>query len=476
MNQHWKEILPIDRYIVRASSLLHDYDRKILTLLYQPLIGVTSYSLYMTLWSELEQNRLWGEENSHHHIMATMQLNLRDIYKERLKLEGIGLLKTYVKNESDQRSYLYELQPPISPQEFFSDGVLNVYLYNRVGKTKYNHLKRFFSDKEIDTTNYQSVTKTFNEVFDSIKATEMVSQISNEMRADLDSDQNNAFIQRSSSSDYQLKNSFFDFDLFFAGLSEVMIPKKAINNAVKEAILKLSFLYSIDPLQMQNITMSALNHDDTIDIEKLRKSARDWYQFENGDSLPTLIERTQPLPLQTMTNQEPTSKEEQLIKQLEVISPKQLLIDISGGAEPSSGDLKIVEDVLFHQKLQPGVVNVLIYYVMLRTDMKLSKAYVEKIAGHWTRKGIKTVKEAMDLAKQEHRQYQNWAENGKAKSNRRRNPIRTEMLPEWLNQEKKATKEMKEQPSEENLVFELEKKKLEEDLKKYKKKSVNNPK
>ena len=48
--------------------------------------------------------------------------------------------------------------------------------------------------------------------------------------------------------------------------------------------------------------------------------------------------------------------------------------------------LAIVEDVMINQKLTPGVVNVLIYYVMLRSDMKLAKTYVEKIAGHWARK------------------------------------------------------------------------------------------
>ncbi len=65
---------------------------------------------------------------------------------------------------------------------------------------------------------------------------------------------------------------------------------------------------------------------------------------------------------------------------------------------------------MMNQKLTPGVVNVLIYYVMLRSDMKLAKTYVEKIAGHWARKKVGTVAEAMALAKEENRQYQEWAE------------------------------------------------------------------
>lgn len=41
-------------------------------------------------------------------------------------------------------------------------------------------------------------------------------------------------------------------------------------------------------------------------------------------------------------------------------------------------DLTAVEDVMLGQKLDPGVINVLIHYVMLKTDMKLSKNYMEK--------------------------------------------------------------------------------------------------
>ncbi len=152
----------------------------------------------------------------------------------------------------------------------------------------------------------------------------------------------------------------------------------------------------------------------------LEKGARDWYQFENGQALPVLSERVQPHAARTMKEKEPSSQEEMLIKQLEEISPKQLLKEISGGAEATKADLQIVEDVMINQKLTPGVVNVLIYYVMLRSDMKLAKTYVEKIAGHWARKKVGTVADAMALAKEENRQYQEWAETKKKAVRRRK--------------------------------------------------------
>jgi replication initiation and membrane attachment protein len=465
MEQHWKELIPVDRYVVRSSGILHDFDRKVLTLLYQPLIGCRAYSLYMTLWSELEQNQLLGKETTHHSLMAIMQCSLKDIYHERLKLEGIGLLKTYVNHDKDNRMFIYELQAPLTPEQFFTDGVLNIFLYNRVGKNKFNKLKQFFSTSIIDMSKFSSITRSFNEIFYSVHPEQMVAAVNDEAEEDLVLANGYEYVGRNEKNEYAITDDVFDFDLFFAGLSANMVPKRAINAKVKDAIKKLAFLYGIGPLEMQKLVISVIDPYEHIDIDALRKAAREWYQFEHGESLPSLSTRVQPLQYRTMTDVEPKTKEEQLIKQLETISPRQLLMDISGGAEPSLGDLQIIEDIMFHQKLLPGVVNVLIYYVMLRTDMKLSKAYAEKIASHWARKNIRTVKEAMELAKREAREYQSWAnEKGKTSKNRKK-VIRKELLPDWLNMDYSQ----KENDSAEEKTHDLEEKRreLEEKLKKY---------
>ncbi|MCC3356470.1 replication initiation and membrane attachment family protein [Bacillus sp. REN16] len=459
--EHWKEIVPVDRYLVHAADLLHDYDRKIVSLLYQPLIGMKAFSLYMTLWSELEQNRLWSEESTHYTLMALLQTNLEEIYQERLKLEGIGLLKTFVKSDEDSRSFIYELQAPLSPRAFFTDGVLNVYLYNRLGKSKFFKLKQFFSDHELDLHAYKPITKAFSEVFESMKVSKMISTISDEMNDNLERDENTEFMDRNEEKKLLIVNEGFNFDLFFAGISEVMIPTKSITPRVKEAITKLSFLYGIDPIEMQGIVMSALDPNEKIDIEKLRKASRDWYQFETGNELPALTEKVQPLPKQTMSQKTPQTKEEELIQKLERISPKEFLIDVSGGAQPSVSELKIIEDVMFRQNLLPGVVNVLLYYVMLKSDMRLTKSYIETIASNWARLDIQTVKEAMETAKK-----YNWTADKKANKYKRQ-PIRKELLPDWLKQEDEGTKsETPKQEKWHDPSFEEKKRLFEERLKK----------
>lgn len=452
MAQHWTELLPIDRYAVASGGLLHEYDRKILTLLYQPLVGSACISLYMTLWAEVEENRRWSMESSHHHLMVTMDLGLKDIYHARVKLEGIGLLKVYVKKEEDSRSFIYELKPPLTPEQFFLDGMLNIYLFRKIGKNQYARLKRFFSDQPIAAKEgFTEATRDFQEVFSS-NHTEFSPHDSPQK------DEQESYFGRQEQAGVQIDQALFDFELLIAGLNESLVPKKSLTKEVRQAISNLAFLYGVDAVQMKNILLSAVTEDNDINIEELRKSARDWYQFEHNDELPSLVDQTQPVKHRTVL-EEPKTKEDQLLLYLETTSPKQVLKDISGNAEPAIADLKIIEDVLFKQKLLPGVVNVLIQYVMLKTDMKLTKSYVEKIAGHWARKQIKTAKAAMALAKNEHKQYIEWGEAKKApKRQVKKQAVRTEMLPEWFTEEETST----EKPTESD----DKKKKMEEALKK----------
>ncbi|HLO10943.1 MAG TPA: DnaD domain protein [Pseudoneobacillus sp.] len=463
MASHWQELLPIDRYIVSSDGLLHFYDQKILTFLYQPLIGSTAFSLYMTLWTELEENRLWSEQTTHHSLMNYLDTNLKEIFFARQKLEAIGLLKTYVKMENEERSFIYELKPPLNPERFFLDGMLNVYLYQKIGKKQFARLKRFFSDQQLpQTEDYKEITKAFQEVYSSASPESL--QFHQESSQDLKLSSGESFIGRSETKPVQIHLESFNFDLLLAGLKNSLISTNSLTQKIKEAIANLAFLYNIDALQMQGIVLSALD-ESGINIGELRKAARDWFQFQHQDQLPALVDKVQPEMLKTQRT-EPTTKEEKLRHYFETTSPRQFLIDISGGGEPSKSDLQIVEDIMFNQQLTPAVINVLIHVVLIKTDMKLTKGYAEKIAGHWARKGIKKVDEAMELAIKENRQYLEWASGKKTKKSSDKKPIRTELIPDWFNEEESnVTSEQ----GNENKEVAAKKRALEERLKKYKK-------
>ena len=96
-------ILPADTYTVINKTILDDKDHKIISMLYQPIIGYSAVSLYETLVMDLEKSELISDELTHHHLISTMQLSLDEIVIAREKLEAVGLLKTYLK-----KNYPYE--------------------------------------------------------------------------------------------------------------------------------------------------------------------------------------------------------------------------------------------------------------------------------------------------------------------------------------------------------------------------------
>ena len=87
-------ILPADTYIVVNKTIITENDKRIVTMLYQPIIGHTAVSLYFTLIDDLLKHEIMSNEETHHHLMATMQLKLENIIVAREKLEAAGLLKT----------------------------------------------------------------------------------------------------------------------------------------------------------------------------------------------------------------------------------------------------------------------------------------------------------------------------------------------------------------------------------------------
>ena len=440
MIKHWQQILPVDQYRVTTKGILSDYDRKIITLLYQPLIGPLSVSLYMTLWSELESNRLWTRESNHYNLMNVLGLPLKDIYEARLKLEGIGLMKAYKKkSQEDEAAFVYELLAPLNPEQFFTDGMLNIFLYKKVGKAQFSKLKRFFCDEAFDTSEYEEITVSFPDVFVSSNMDSLY--IDEDSHKDLEAEEGTAFVSGMEAGSLDGFADKFDFQLFFAGLKSSLVSEQAFTGEIKTVIAKLAFIYGINPLAMQSIVLRAVDGKNEVDVEELRKAARDWYQIEHNQEYPSLSDKLQPAKYRSPSSgSAQKSKDEELIHHLERVSPRELLIQHSGGAEPSKADLQIVEDVMLKQKLPPGVMNVLLEYVMIMADMKLSKAYVEKIASHWARKNVKTVTEAMELARAEYKQSQ--ARTAKAKQSsysKKKEPVRTEVVPEWLKEGKNNT-------------------------------------
>ncbi|MFZ2645225.1 MAG: helicase DnaB, partial [Trichococcus flocculiformis] len=70
MSYPWQNISPKDAFRASQTNLISDVDRKILTQLYQPIIGPQAFSLYLTLLAEIPQESYWSKELLHTELLA----------------------------------------------------------------------------------------------------------------------------------------------------------------------------------------------------------------------------------------------------------------------------------------------------------------------------------------------------------------------------------------------------------------------
>ena len=398
-------LYPADIYQVVDRSLLSESDKLVLNMLYMPVIGSTAVILYSKLQSET-RNLFVSPELTHHHLMTSMGITLDNLKEARLKLEGIGLLKTYY-NQGDVNSYVYEIYSPVSASEFFSHPIFNVVLYNNVGKNEYNRLFDYFKLPHVSLKGYEEITAPFDSVFKSRNYTM------------LELDNENIVSKNKLLLKYELD---YDFDLLISSLSKEVFNEKCLNKTTKELIINLSFLYDIDPVTMADIIRASLNEKGAIDKEELRKNTRKYYQLNNDNRLPSLLFKSQPEYLKEANGN--NIKRGRIIKVFETYSPLEFLRAKYKGVKPIDKDIKILESLVMDLKLNPAVVNVLIDYALKTNNNKLVKNYVESIAAQWKRSGIETASEAMNIAEKEHKKR--FKDSKKTK---------VEVVPQWFNQE-----------------------------------------
>ena len=243
-------VLPADTYVVVNKTIFNNNDRRILSMLYQPIIGSTAVNLYFTLWSFLDKNEVKSIEWTHHHLMVNMGLKLDYIIEAREKLEGIGLLRTFVKKDNVNK-YIYELYSPISGYDFFMNPVLSVALYNNLGKNEYEKTMSYFKNPRVIMSGYDDITCKFSDIYDSNVGI---------------SDYNYDDIRREERIGFFVEPKF-DLNNVISMIPEAVLNHKSITHEMRDLIYKLSFIYDFNEDSIRYIISNSIN--DIFNIDKV---------------------------------------------------------------------------------------------------------------------------------------------------------------------------------------------------------------
>ena len=398
-------ILPADNFIVINKTVLHNSDRKILNLLYQPLVGNTAISLYFTLWSYLDQYELISNEWAHNHILTNMMITVNEFDDARVKLEALSLIKTYIKKGS-VNSYVYELYSPMSASSFINNPILNTALYNNIGKIEYEKTVSYFSLPKINLKDYEDITSSFSDVF-----AWSCEPISNNIVHDLKK--------------VRYRNleilANIDINSILSLIPEDLLNHKRLTKEVKDLVYKVAYIYNYDNETMVELIRNSVNDNHCIDKDLFLENASKFYSFENMGKLPNLIFKNQPDYLRK--NLKDNSNRSRMIYMFETTSPYDFIRSKYKTGNPTKSDLAIIAYLLVELNLKPGVVNVLVDYVLKINNNKLTRSYVEVIASQWSKSSVETVEDAMKLAETEYK-----------KRKRPKDTVKTikKQTPKWL--------------------------------------------
>lgn len=419
-------LLPADTYTIINQTILTEVDKKIIISLYEPIIGPIAVSLYLTLWADLDKLEIMSKDFTHHHLMTILKTKLVDIENARKSLEAVGLLKSYIKRNDNINEYLYELYSPLSASEFLNHLVLSVLLLNNIGENEYNIILNNYKRHTFSKGDYEEITSSMNETFKSVNESVYEENIRSVKKLGVNIE------------------SSIDFELLESTLPKGLVTSKTFNKKTRDLINQLAFIYNIDSIKMSEIIRLVIDEYGIINKDKLRISTRKNYEYNNNGSLPTIVYRTQPEYLKSPSGD--LSNRGKMIHVFENTKPYDFLKSKNRGIKPTSRDLKLLEHLAVDFDLPPGVINVLVDYALLVNNGKLNSAYLETIAGDWSRRNVKTVEDAMSIAEKGHKK------NVKVVKEITKKDVVN--VPAWMDKDNKSEKMSEEELAELESMFE----------------------
>lgn len=366
-----------DSFKIINKKELNSDDIYCLTYLYMPLLGMDSFSLYIAL-STFDIN----EVSNYKKLIDLLSISTLSVLVNAInKLEGIGLIKEYKKENPDE-VVLYYLNKPLSVNEFLKDEALRVLLEGEIGSDAV--LKLLEKDRAKKApVGYIDATKSFCDVFEISTSDE--EKIWKEIFGD-------------KKTDLIIENKEFNYTLFETYVDTSFISKDVLEDSeFKRNITHLSFVYKLDEEQMKDCVIKSLDLDKDLSYEVLSKNAKYMFQETYQVKNPRLVSQED----DTFMDSAKDDKVIALCSRLESTSFIDTLESLSG-MKPASSEVEMFDKLYSQSNLTIGAINVMIMMASSDKEGVLPGLnYFEKIANTWARAKVKNAYDAFKFTERE---------------------------------------------------------------------------
>ena len=361
-----------DLYEIRIASLISNIDKDVIIELYQPLVGSTATILYLTL---LKQKRNEDDDSivfTNEQLLSLMKIAPGNLLDARHALEAVGLLRTYEKQESDSRYYIYLIYAPKNPKEFFDDVLFKGLIIQSLGEKEAKRLAFHYRVDLTIPTGFNEISASFVDVFNP-----------NYEDASFRKNISNSIVGH----EVGRVNIAFNYDLFFKYIEEnSQIAKSSFAKKDMREIERIAALFGLDEQSMAAIIIDVFNPNSPqhVNYARVAEKAKEQIKY------PFLRKG------KTKSKVSGDSLLAKKIRMMEETAPIEWLKLMQSGTKPASSDINIICSLSDNYGLSNGVINAIIDYVLTKNDNILSKNYCEKISSSVVRENIQTTVDAMN--------------------------------------------------------------------------------
>lgn len=469
-----QKINPLQPFLVKHQYSLAPLQMQSLMQLYQPIVGSSAISLYLTLMNQPLETANQSQRILHAQLIQVMNVGIKTCDEGRQRLEAAGLLRTYRDrtSHSDWRyqTLLYELQQPLDVKQFLKNPLLSTTLYKQIGDQNYYQLLRMWQVEPINEEQYTEITANFEDVFYYINrdADEEIQE----------SVQGRHFKQQSAETEISATQDHFDYAKFLRYIMAEGIEHTQLTQALKEQVLSTSQVYELNEVQMTQIVLLAINDvTDQIQLERLKDIAdkktffaqkRQETAFVSTSSSQQVESSTTEVPVTSQktfpyeyTEAELKIRHENLKDTFKQFSEQDIHMLVLCEQMPNDTFLErtkqakngfatdsehfFVRDLVTKTTLAPEIINFLIYYLLvIEKKDSVYKSDLQRTASEWQQNTIQSTGHALEYVRNKAQiQEVKQAKQAKTQSSStyNRKYRRQEVIPDWMKQQEQQTEQ-----------------------------------
>ena len=327
----------------------------------------------------------------HSFLLDLLNIQQIEFITHREKLEALGLLETYQKNENE---YLYIIKVPFTPKQFFKDTFLGSYLQSEVGEVNFEYLVKIFKVNKPVLNHLDNLSKSFEDLYE-FSATKLLN---------LSED----FEGRNGVNTTLIKRTI-DYDKFVDLLPRALKSSNLLNENYKQSLLQLASVYQYDINQMIEVYTNASRGKKDVTIEQLNLQAKLYYEKQNKDLIVTTkeVDENSELSMINFTT---------IVDKFVVEDPLQ-----------KSMALDTINTFISQNEIEQGVLNVLLIFILKNKEGILPHVnYLNVVWNSWSKNGVQSVEDAIN--------YRNTIESNWSNKNSSKQYSNSKQVkkPDWL--------------------------------------------